>query len=160
MHLRTTFFAVLAVFAFSDTAAAQYAVRRTPDLVQLEDSARQIVVSIAPSAGNLTREMTVKGHNILGPQGIPFLAPWANRLDEQAFYANGKRYAFDMTLGNINGANPSQGFLGRSDQWVVVEVKADGNAAWVTSRLDVYKQPASMKQWPFAHTIEMTHRLQ
>ena len=53
--------------------------RRTPDLVQLEDAAHGIVVAIAPSAGNLTREMTVKGHNILGPLGIPFLGPWANR---------------------------------------------------------------------------------
>ena len=28
--------------------------------------------------------------------GIPFMGPWANRLDEQAFYANGRKYAFDM----------------------------------------------------------------
>src|SRR5262249_25371265 len=109
--LRTAIFAIFAVVASLDTAAAQYAVRRTPDLVQLEDTARQIVVAIAPSAGNLTREMTVKGHNILGPQGIPFLAPWANRLDEQAFYANGKRYAFDMQLGNVRGPRPIHGFL-------------------------------------------------
>jgi aldose 1-epimerase len=145
MHLRTTFFAVLAFLAFHSTAAAQYAVRRTPDLVQLEDTARQIVVAIAPSAGNLTREMTVKGHNILGPQGIPFLAPWANRLDEQAFYANGTRYPFDMGLGNVRGAIPIHGFLTTNNQWQVVEAKADGKAAWVTSRLDFFRhsqQPA------------------
>ena len=34
--------------------------------------------------------------------GIPFVGPWANRLDEQAFYANGKRYPFDMELGKPN----------------------------------------------------------
>jgi aldose 1-epimerase len=106
--------------------------------VQLEDSTRQIVVSIAPSAGNLTREMTVKGHNILGPQGIPFLAPWANRLDEQAFYANGKRYAFDMQLGNVRGERPIHGFSprrsGRSSR-----PKADAASAWVTSRLEFFK---------------------
>ena len=33
-------------------------------------------------------------------------------------------------------------------------------SAWVTSRLEFFRQPAWMKQWPFAHTIEMTHRLQ
>src|SRR5206468_4570305 len=132
--------AILAFFAFQGTAAAQYAVRRTPDLVQLEDSARQIVVSIAPSAGNLTREMTVKGHNILGPQGIPFLAPWANRLDEQAFYANGRRYAFDMQLGNVRGPRPIHGFLATA-KWEVVEAKADAASAWVTSRLEFFKQP-------------------
>jgi aldose 1-epimerase len=29
----------------------------------------------------------------------------------------------------------------------------------VTSRLEFYRQPMWMKQWPYAHTIEMTHRL-
>ena len=120
-------------------------------------------------------EMKIKGQNVLrfpdasidefrakpaGLHGIPLLAPWANRLDEQAFYANGKRYPFDMELGNVTGAIPIHGFLTRTDQWQVVEVKADGKSAWVTSRLDVYKQPMWMKQWPFAHTIDLTHRLQ
>src|SRR5437899_11221914 len=84
-------FAVFAAFAFQTTATAQYSLNRTPDIVWLEDAARHTMVAILPNAGNLTREMTVNGHNILGPLGIPFLAPWANRLDEQAFYANGKR---------------------------------------------------------------------
>ena len=42
----------------------------------------------------------------------------------------------------------------------MVETKADGKSAWVTSRLEFFRQPAWMKQWPFAHTIEMTYRLQ
>ena len=91
--------------------------------------------------------------------GIPFLGPWANRLDEQAFYANGKRYAFDMDLGNVRGAIPIHGFLSTA-QWQLVEAKADGKSAWVTARLEFFKQPAWMKQFPFAHTIDMTHRLQ
>ena len=62
-------------------------------------------------------EMVVKGQNIIrmtfatvddfrarpGLNGIPLLAPFANRLDEQAFYANGKKYNFDMELGNVRG---------------------------------------------------------
>ena len=134
----------------------------------------QTVVSILPSVGNVAFEMKVKGQNILhwpvrvgrrvqgapGLSGIPFLGPWANRLDEQAFYANGKRYAFDMELGNVRGAIPIHGFLIWNDQWQVVEVKADADAAWVTSRLEFYRNPAWMKQFPFAHTIEITHRLQ
>jgi aldose 1-epimerase len=120
-------------------------------------------------------EMKVKGHNVLrfpfksidefsakptGLHGIPLLAPWANRLDEQAFYANGKRYPFDMKLGNVNGAIPIHGFMSRTDQWQVLDVKSDGKAAWVTSRLDTSKQADWMKQWPFAHTIDVTYRLQ
>jgi aldose 1-epimerase len=152
--------ALIVVLAMASPAAAQYAVRRNGDIVELEDTKNNTVVSINVPGGNHTDAMKVNGHDVLRPQGIPFLAPWANRLDEQAFWANGKRYAFDMDLGNVRGANPSQGFLGRSDQWQVVELKSDGKSAWLTSRLDVYKQPMAMKQWPFAHTIEMTHRLQ
>ena len=66
----------------SPSVAAQYSMRRTSYLVELEDTAHRVVVAIAPSAGNLTRTMTVNGRNLLGPLGIPFLAPWANRLDD------------------------------------------------------------------------------
>ena len=95
-----------------------------------------------------------------GLNGIPFLAPWANRLDEQAFYANGKKYTFDMELGNVRGAIPIHGFLTSATDWKVVEAKADAQAAWVTSRLDFFRNPQWMKQFPFAHTLEMTYRLQ
>ena len=113
---------VLAMLLFTVSAppavaAGRYSARRIGDVVRLEDTAGQTVVSIVPSVGNITFEMTVKGQNVLrwpyasleafkarpGLSGIPFLGPWANRLDEQAFFANGKRYAFDMELGNIRG---------------------------------------------------------
>ena len=153
---------------------AQYSARRNGDAVQLEDTKNQTVVSIVPSVGNITFEMKVKGQNVLRwpfpsleefkarptQSGIPFLGPWANRLDEQAFYANGKKYSFDMTLGNVRGAIPIHGFLTTNDQWQVVETRADGKSAWVTSKLEFFRQPLWMKQFPFAHTIEMTHRLQ
>ena len=155
-------------------SAQQYVARHTRDVVQLEDTRNQTVVSIIPSVGNIAFEMKVKGHNVLrwpyasvedfkakpGMSALPFVGPWMGRLDEQAFYANGKRYAFDMELGNVRGAVPIHGFLTTNNQWQLVELKADGTSAWVTSRLDFYKQPQWMKQWPFAHTIEMTHRLQ
>ena len=64
-----------------------------------------------------------------------------------------------MSLGTITGAVPIHGFMSLTDQWQIGESKHDGTAAWLTSRLDAYKQPAWMKQWPFAHTIEMTYRL-
>jgi aldose 1-epimerase len=162
------------VVAAIPAEAQQYAARQKGDIVQLEDPKNQTTVSIITSVGMIAYEMNVKGQNVLrGPNsidefrakpaglpGIPLLSPWANRLDEQAFYANGKRYPFDMELGNVNGAIPIHGFMTRTDQWQVVEAKADGKAAWVTARLDTYKQPAWMKQWPFAHTIDVTYRLQ
>src|SRR5688572_8256365 len=150
-----------------------YSSQQTGSVVQLNDVRNQTTVSILPALGNLAVEMKVKGHNVLrfpfqsvgeykggsGSIGIPFLAPWADRLDEQAFYANGKRYAFDMSLGNVRGTNPIHGFLTSASEWQVADVRADGQSAWVTSRLEFFKHPSWMKQFPFAHTIEMTHRL-
>jgi len=155
-------------------AAAEYSARQAGDVVRLQDSRTDTVVSIVTSVGNMAFEFKVKGRDVLrwpfasveefkarpAMSGIPFLGPWANRLDEQAFYANGNRYAFDMALGNVRGAIPIHGFLTTNAHWRVVEVKADSSAAWTTSRLEFFRQPAWMKQWPFAHTIEMTHRLQ
>ena len=155
-------------------AGQEYSARRIGDTVVLEDTKNQTSVSILPAVGNIVYSMKVKGQEILrwpygsveefkakpAMSGIPFVGPWANRLDEQAFYANGRRYAFDMELGNVRGAIPIHGFLTTTDQWQVVEVQSDGKAAWVRSRLEFFKQPSWMKQFPFAHTIEITHRLQ
>jgi aldose 1-epimerase len=154
-------------------AAQPYSMARDGETVRLTDAKSQTEVWIMPSVGNIAYRMTVKGHDVLRwPQasldafranpnatGIPFMGPWINRLDEQAFYANGKRYPFDMTLGNVRGAIPIHGFVTTTDQWKVVDMKATKDEAWVKSRLDFYKVPAWMKQWPFAHTVDMTYRL-
>jgi len=154
----------------------QYSARRDGGIVRLEDAGHQTVVSIVPSNGNAAFEMKVKGKDVLrcpyasaaeflkapGASGNPFLAPWANRLDEPAFYANGKKYVFNLELGNVRPGSdnhPNHGFLTNASQWEVTDLKADANAAWVTSRLDFYRQPDWMAQFPFAHTIEMTYQL-
>jgi len=167
------FVVVAASIVSSSTQASRYASRQVGEIVQLEDAIAQTTVSIKPSAGNVAFAMLVKGQNVLsfsgasaeefkgGLTGIPFVGPWANRLDEQAFYANGKKYAFDMQLGNVRGTIPIHGLgLASTDQWHVVEAKADSSAAWVTSKLEFYRNPMWMKQFPFAHTVEMTYRLQ
>src|SRR2546428_7149776 len=155
-------------------AAQQYAVHRNAGIVVIEDTENQVAVSILPSVGNIAFSMKVKGQEVLrwpyasveefkarpALSGIPFVGPWANRLDEQAFYANGKRYAFDMTLGNVRGAIPIHGFLSTTDRWRVIEAKADRNSAWLTSRLEFFKEPDWMKQFPFAHITDITYRLQ
>src|SRR5262249_8669481 len=111
--------------------AQQYSARRSGEIVVLEDTKNQTVVSIVPGVGNIAFSMKVKGQDVLrwpyasleefkarpALSGIPFVGPWANRLDEQAFYANGKRYAFDMELGNVRGVIPIHGFLSTTDQW-------------------------------------------
>lgn len=150
----------------------QYSATQDGDVVRLEDVKSQTVVSVMPSRGNNAFQMTVKGKNVLQfpfasaeefkrrglYNGIPFLGPWANRLDEMAFYANGKKYLLNPDLGNVRGPVPMHGFL-MTAPWEVMEAKADADSAWATSKIDVYKNPDMMAQFPFAHTVEMTHRL-
>src|SRR6202012_3126623 len=89
--------------------------------------------------------------------GIPFLAPWADLLDEQAFWANGKRYGFNMGLGNVRGVMPGHGFLINSPLWEVTDVAADSGSAHMTSRFQFWKYPDLMAQWPFAQEYEVTY---
>ena len=166
-------FAVLAGCLAAPAAAQPYSMQRDGDVVKLADARTQTEVWILPSVGNIAYRMTVKGHDVLrwphasldafkaspNATGIPFMGPWINRLDEPAFYANGTRYPFDMALGNVRGAIPIHGFLTTTDKWQLISSSADRESAWTTSRLEFFKQPSWMKQWPFAHTIEMTYRL-
>ena len=166
---------VALILASAHFAAAQprYSAKQTGDIVQLRDTKTDTTVSVMTSVSN-AYEMVVKGQDLIrmtfatvddfrarpGLNGIPLLAPFANRLDEPAFYANGKKYNFDMELGNVRGPIPIHGYLSGAKDWKMVEAKADGNAAWVTNQLDFYRNPQWMQQFPFAHTLTMTYRLQ
>jgi aldose 1-epimerase len=93
---------------------------------------------------------------------VPFLAPWANRLDGDGYWANGKRYLLNPNLGNVRRdghEKPIHGVLLFSDAWKVVEAKADGTGAWLVSRLEFWRHPEMLAQFPFPHTLTMTHRL-
>src|SRR5262245_28690989 len=94
MKTRTPVVLLLLFALVLPASAVRYSARRVGDVVRLEDSVSQTRVSILPSAGNVTFEMSVKGQNVLrwpyasldefksrpGLNGIPFLGPWANRL--------------------------------------------------------------------------------
>ena len=150
----------------------RYSIKQTGDIVQLRDNAADITVSVMTSVSN-AYEIVVRGQNVVrvpfatvddfrarpGLNGISLLAPFANRLDEQAFYANGKKYNFDMELGNVRGAIPIHGYLSAAKDWKMVEAECDGTGAWVTSSLDFFRYPQWMRQFPFAHTLHMTYRL-
>jgi aldose 1-epimerase len=151
---------------------APYSTQRDGDKVRLRDATNDITLVVLPGSGNLAVEMTVKGVPVLhypsAPPdearkrppfaGIPFLAPWANRLDEPGFRFGGRHYVFNKELGNVRGERPIHGLVTFAP-WDVVEAKADASSSWLTSRLDFYRQPAWMAQFPFAHTIEVTYRL-
>lgn len=162
------------------TEAANYSAGKSVadgiEIVQLADRAHATEVSIVPSIGNIAYAMTVHGKNVLGSPfkslvemkshptlcGVPFLAPWANRLDQDAFYANGRKYLLNPELGNIRrdgNQKPIHGLLLFSPYWKVTKLEADEKSARATSRLEFWRYPELMAQFPFAHAIEMTYRL-
>ena len=136
---------LLNIFAINPKAAEpaftaqQISVDGVP-VVRLIDVKRGIEVSIVPSLNNMAYEMKVHGKNILyfpaaklsdfqkrpRQSGIPFLAPWANRIDSTGFWANGKKYEFNQTLGNLSKDQnnlPLHGVLSNSTSWHVSAVE-------------------------------------
>ena len=73
-------------------------------IVRLTDPEHLTVVSVATDFGNIAYSMTVRGQEILykpapdldawrakpGLGGVPLLSPWANRIDGDSFWANGR----------------------------------------------------------------------
>jgi aldose 1-epimerase len=156
----------------ADAAPARYSVKTIGDIVQLRDNKADATVSVLTGTSN-AYEFVVHGKNVLsmnipsttalrnnpGLNGVPFLGPFANRLDEMAFYANGKKYSFDPGLGNVRSPIPQQGFLNNTHDWKLVSAKADADGATVVSKLEFWRHPDWMKQFPFAQTYTMTIRL-
>ena len=146
------------------------------EVVRLSDAAHHVDVSICPSIGNIAYDLRINGKPVLMPPpgslaewkakpsqaGIPFLGPWANRLESDAYWANGKKYLLNPEAIEVrrdpNGL-PIHGLLLFTSQWRVTRMQADKQGAEVTSRLEFWKHPEWMSQFPFAHTIEIMHRL-
>lgn len=170
----------LALIAPLMSQAANYSAKKAVvdgvETVQLSDATHKTEVTVVPSIGNIGYRMMVNGKNVfwvpyenLGDMkakpamgGAPFLGPWANRLGQDSFYANGKLYHLNPGLANFQrdaNQKPIHGLLRFSPLWRVAKLEADEHAAWVTSRLEFWKYPELMAQFPFAHVIEMTYRL-
>jgi len=147
------------------------------EVVRLQDAGRKIEVLIAPTIGNIAYTLSVNGKNAFflpyptvpecrEKKALPanvFLAPWSNRLDaDAAFWANGKRYFLNRELDNIRwdrNKKPIHGLLLFSPHWKVTRIQADKKSAEVTSRLEFWRYPDLMAQFPFAHNLEMAYRL-
>jgi len=156
--------------------SARTAVLDGIEVVQLGDSARDMQVSVAPAVGNIGYEFSVRGRNMLwfpyrGPAelraepklcGIPFLAPWANRIDGDTYWVNGKKYALNPEIGYLRrdaNQRPIHGLLLFSPLWKVVSLDAGQDSASTASRLEFWKYPELMAQFPFAHEITIGYRL-
>lgn len=162
---------ILIVVVIAPAAAQRYTATRDNDVVTLNDATAKMKVAVYTPMGKAW-QVQVNGQNLVrtapsldsfkansGLTGIPLLAPFANRLDETAFYANGTKYNFDLELGNVRGPIPSTGYVNGSKDWQLVGFNADAKSAWVTCKLDFYRVPNFIKQFPFAHTITITYRV-
>jgi aldose 1-epimerase len=144
----------------------------------LLDSARKMDVGVIPGLGNFVYTFQANGKNVLVPTesladyvkthwfccGIPFLSPWADRIDQDYYYFEGKKYQFNDSLGNLLRVPPTNfiihGLLVFDPHWKVMSVGAsDTEGAYLTTRLDFYKYPELMAQFPFAQVFEVTYRL-
>jgi len=146
------------------------------EVIRLTDPARGIDVRIVPGIGNNAFDMRVGGQPVFWTPfaslsewkakpamgGNPLLAPWANRLDQPAFFFLGKKYALNPELGNFRrdgNGKPIHGLLVYASEWKVTTLWADDKGATLTSRLQFWRRADWMAQFPFAHEIEMTYRL-
>jgi aldose 1-epimerase len=159
----------------AETCSAQKLTVDSIEIIRLSDPAHAIDVSICPSIGNIAYDMRVRGKPILmsppklsdwkqkpSQAGIPLLAPWANRLDGDAYWANGKRYLLNtdaVEIGRDQNGLPIHGLLLYASAWHIERLHADEHAAEVSSVLEFWRHPEWMAQFPFAHTIRITHRL-
>jgi aldose 1-epimerase len=132
-------------------------------MIELRDG--DLSAQIDPSYGNRVRSLRLHGEEFMWTttergklDGVPLLAPWANRIDGLEYFANGKKYLLNPALDNLRFDTnhlPIHGLVLFTDAWKTVQ--QDGSS--VKSRLEFWKHPDWMAQFPFAHAIEMTHRL-
>jgi aldose 1-epimerase len=171
--------ACLAMMASMNAAQNYSAARSTEDgipVVVLRDEAASAEVRIAPSLGNNAYEFKVKGKRVLWSPystlqelaakpthvGNPFLWPWANRIDGLSYFVNGRKYALDAEFGNVRPGpkqTPIHGLLVYESRWTLQRAEATEAEAVAVSRLDFWKHPDLMAQFPFANSVEMTYRL-
>ncbi len=182
---RPIVFAFLAMFFCSPPgglAVGNYAVsKKTVEghkTYHLLDDGRQMDVGIVPDIGNFAYEFKANGKDVLIPPesfksytekrwfccGIPFLAPFANRIDEDYYFFQGKKYLLNADMGNLLRTSDTKlilhGLLVFDPRWKVIKTGAsNAEGAFITTRLEFYKYPDLMAQFPFAHVIEVTYRL-
>ena len=137
---KTLALVILIVCAVAPAAAQRYTAKQDGDVVTLTDATAKMNVAVYTPMGKAW-QVQVNGQNLVrtaasldafkansGLTGIPLLAPFANRLDQTAFYANGKKYNFDLELGNVRGPIPSTGYVNGSKDWELVGFNASENA--------------------------------
>jgi aldose 1-epimerase len=136
----------------------------------LSDARADLDCTWVPGAGMLAASLVHDGEELLWQgagvrgyarerkfMGIPFLHPWANRLNRFAYDANGHHVVLDrnspLLLLDDHGL-PIHGVLTASRRWVVQEVAADSDRARLVCSLD-FDRPELLEAFPFPHRVEL-----
>jgi aldose 1-epimerase len=168
------------LMALSLPMAAQYSVEKQTvdgaEVYLLRDARRDMAVRVVPALGFNAYDMTVHGkavmwspYSTLGEllkkpahAGNPFLWPWANRIDGMSYPINGKKYSFNPDLGNVRPGprnTPIHGLVTFTDRWRVTAARGGAGEAVLEGKLEFWRYPDWMAQFPFANTVTMTYRL-
>jgi galactose mutarotase-like enzyme len=86
--------------------------------------------------------------------GLPFLAPWANRLDGLGYRSGGTRVDLRGLDLHVDGAGlPIHGTLSARDAWDVLELSARGSRARLRASY-AYGTAEQLTAFPFPHLLE------
>ncbi len=94
--------------------------------------------------------------------GIPFMHPWANRLEDDFILVEGQKYSFPESSKNLltrDGNHlPMHGLLLKSDAWQTTMLEEDDNECSHAAEL-LFDKAAWLSIFPFKHSITMRHVL-
>jgi aldose 1-epimerase len=129
-----------------------------------------------PDAGMVCCSLSHDGAELLGRRGgvreyaqrgatmgIPFLHPWANRIERPGYRALGVEVEFPSGAEavRLDGATglPIHGLMSGWPSWGVVAHAADASAARLEARVDSAALPPVSELFPFAHEVTLAAEL-
>lgn len=140
----------------------------------LHDDVADVQATWVPGAGMLGASLVHRGEELLWQgegvgayakdrafMGVPFLHPWANRLDGYHYRAGGHDVTLDPSSPLLildEHSLPIHGVLTASPRWSVIATAADAERAQLTASLD-FDTPDLLDTFPFPHREEMVVEL-
>ena len=138
--------------------------------------AEDLRATFVPGAGMIGSSLLHRGEELLVQRGglgawrgtgksfgLPLLHPWANRLRDWRYCVAGRAVTIDRARGIVRGDEnelPIHGALAAAEDWDVLDVGADGDAAWLHAALDYGRRDDRLAVFPFPHRLELELRLE
>lgn len=144
-----------------------------PGAVRLRDPDHDLTAAFVPSAGMIGVSLRHRGAELLGQRrglaayrsagktmGIPFLHPWANRLDGRRYTVGGVTVELPDGAPGVRtdpGGLPIHGLLAASPDWrVEPPVAAEGeDRPQLVASLLLADRPDLLRSFPFPHEVEL-----